>query len=169
MRKAILVLIVLVVATSSLWLFSRRSSVHRLILHAYYGHVQHVQKGMPVCVDGVQVGSVADVIVRPELGDRPVDVILNITTPYDLRIPSGSAAQVVEPGVFRPTVVDIDTRGTSGPPLADGSTIEGRESADDRAAHALGVVVKSLVDQSKAQTESPPRDPSRDKQVDHGH
>lgn len=164
-----LVLIVLMVVAASLWVFSRRKSVHRLTLHAYYGHVQHVQNGMPVCVDGVQVGSVADVIVRPELGDRPVEVILNIPTPYDLRIPSGSAAQVVEPGVFRATVVEIDTRGTSGPPLADGSKIEGRESADDQVAHALGVVVKSLADQSKRQTESPPPGPSRNKQVDHGH
>jgi ABC-type transporter Mla subunit MlaD len=133
----------------ALWLFVRESSTHTLTLHAHYTHVQNVKQGMPVCVDGVPLGSVASVTVRPELGDRPVEVELRLRTPYQLSIPEGSVAQVVEPGVLRPTVVDIDTRPASGPPIANGGMIEGRESTDDQAAHALGVVVKALADQSK--------------------
>ena len=136
----------------ALWFVVREKSTHHLTLHAYYGHVQNVKQGMLVCVDGVNVGSVRSVTVRPQLGDRPVEVILDLRTPYELRIPQGSTAQVAEPGILRPTVVDIDTRAAGGPPIANGGTIEGRESTDDQAAHELGVVVKALVDQSKSQT-----------------
>jgi len=113
---------------------------------------------MPVCVDGVQVGSVASVMVKPELGDRPVEVVLLLQTRYDLRIPVDSVAQVAEPGILRPTVVDIDTRAAHGPPVASGGTLEGADSKDDEAAHALGVVVKALVDQAKAAQDQVPQD-----------
>jgi phospholipid/cholesterol/gamma-HCH transport system substrate-binding protein len=147
-RKMVLIAAGFVLALT-VWFVVREGSTHRLTLHAYYRHVQNVKQGMPVCVDGVSVGSVTSVRVRPELGDRPVDVVLDLRTPYELKIPVGSTAEVVEPGILRPTVVDIDTRAAGGAPIANGGAIEGRESADDQAAHALGVAVKALVDQSK--------------------
>ncbi|MGA9981293.1 MAG: MCE family protein [Candidatus Sulfotelmatobacter sp.] len=135
----------------------REGSTHRLTLRAYYRHVQNVKQGMPVCVDGVSVGSVTSVRVRPELGDRPVEVILDLRTPYELKIPEGSTAEVVEPGILRPTVVDIDTRAAGGPPISNGGAIKGRESTDDQAAHALGVAVKALMDQSKETRDKQPK------------
>lgn len=123
-------------------------------------HAQNVKRGMPVCVDGVNVGSVTSITVRPELGDRPVEVVLSLRTPYELRIPEGSTAQLAEPGILRPTIVDIDTRSANGQPIANGGAIEGRESADDQAAHALGVAVKALVDQSK-ESQDKPRKPNK--------
>ena len=154
MRKAALVAIIVLAATA-LWLFLRREPIHSQTLYAYFRHVQNVQRGMPVCVDGVQVGSVEKITIRPELGDRPVEVVLTLNTPYSLRIPTGSTAQVAEPGILQPKIVDIDTRTATGPPIQDGGTIEGLESRDDQAAHALGVVVKALVDQSKSQDQQP--------------
>jgi ABC-type transporter Mla subunit MlaD len=124
-------------------------SVHRLTLRAYFRYVQNVQKGMPVCVDGVQLGFVDAVTVRPELGEKPVEVVLKLRTPYELHIPSKSIAQVAEPGILRPTVVDINTREAQGPPIANGGAIDGLESRDDQTAHALGIVVKALADQAK--------------------
>lgn len=149
-RKALLVAIIVVVSGCSTWFALRHESLHRVTLRAYFRHVQNVQKGMPVCVDGVHVGSVDTVTVRPELGDKPVEVVLNLRTPYELHIPAGSTAQVTEPGIMRPTIVDIDTREAQGQPIANGGTIEGSESRDDQTAHALGVVVKALADQAQA-------------------
>jgi ABC-type transporter Mla subunit MlaD len=134
---------------AGLWFVVRETSTYRLTLHAYYRQAEDVKPGMPVCVDGVALGSVASVTVRPERGDRPVEIVLDLRTPYELRIPGGSTAQIAHQGILRPTVVDIDTRTAGGPPIASGGTIEGRESTDDQAAHALGVVVKALADQSR--------------------
>jgi ABC-type transporter Mla subunit MlaD len=153
LRKTIFLAIVTLVIAAFVVVVSHKST-YRLTLHAYFGHVQNVKKRMPVCVDGVQFGSVADVIVRPELGERPVDVVLSIYTSYPLRLPQDVTAQVVEPGVLRPTVIDIDTRGAGARSVEDGGSLLGRESGDDQAAHALGVVVKALADQSKANENS---------------
>ena len=160
MRRSILVVTVVSVGVC-LSLFLRGTRTHRLTLHAYYSHVQNVKEGMPVCVDGVQVGAVARVTVRPELGDTPVELTLKLVTPYALGIPAGSIAQVVEPGILRTTVVDIDTRLGHGPSLADGGTIVGQESREDQSAHALGVVVKALADQAKEQQPQGPENSSK--------
>jgi hypothetical protein len=99
LRKVILVAVVLVVAAClCLILVLRAKPTHKLTLYAYYRHAESVQKGMPVCVDGMQLGSVATVTVRPELGDRPVELVLALNPPYDLKIPAGSTAQIAQPG-----------------------------------------------------------------------
>ncbi len=149
MRHRVLFIAAILLVLGGAWFVLRYESVHRLTLRAYFRHVQNVQKGMPVCVDGVQVGSVDTVTVRPELGEKPVEVVLNLRTPYELHIPSKSTAQVAELGILRPTVVDIDTREAQGSPIPNGGTVEGLESRDDQTAHALGVVVKALADQAK--------------------
>lgn len=149
MRKVILISTAVIVVASCAWIFWPKLSAHHLTFQTYYQHAQNLRKGMPVCVDGVELGSVASVRVRPELGDRPVEVVLNLRSPYKLEIPTGSTAQVAAPGILRSAVVDIDTRTAHGPSIPDGGTIEGRESTDDQAAHALGAVVKAIVDQSK--------------------
>jgi len=51
----------------------------------------------------------------------------------------------------------------------DGGTIDGRDSTDDQAAHALGVVVKALVNESKAQNQEKPALTRDQKKNDHGH
>ena len=149
MRRRALFIATILFVLSGAWFALQYKSVHRLTLRAYFHHVQNVQKGMPVCVDGVQLGAVDTVTVRPELGEKPVEVVLNLRTPYELHIPSKSTAQVAELGILRPTVVDIDTREAQGPPIANGGAIDGLESRDDQTAHALGVVVKALADQAK--------------------
>ncbi len=150
MRKVILISsFVVLVAAVCVWVFCPRFAAYHLVLRAYYPHLQNVRKGTPVCIDGVELGSVSSVTVRPELGDRPIEVVLSLRSPYPLQIPSGSTAQAAEPGILRPTVVDIDTRTGHGAPIPNGGVIEGRESTDDQTAHALGIVVKAIVDQSK--------------------
>jgi ABC-type transporter Mla subunit MlaD len=154
-RKAIPITIALMATACLCFFLVRKESKHRIMLYTYYRHAQEVQKGMPVCVDGVQLGFVSSVTVRPELGDHPIELVLTLNPPYDLKIPVGSVAQITATGILRPTIVDIDTRTAQGPPVANGSTIQSRESTDDQAAHALGVVVKALVDQSKTQQQKP--------------
>jgi hypothetical protein len=45
--------------------------------------------------------------------------------------------------------MDIDARGTTGPPIENNGVIKSREVADNQAAHALEVVGKALIDASK--------------------
>jgi ABC-type transporter Mla subunit MlaD len=142
-RKALLVFGIALGAIC-LWAGLRERSIHRLALRAYYRQAPNAREGMPVCVDGVEVGSVSKITVRPELGDRPVEVVMKLHTRYELRIPSGSIAELVAHGVLGPTVVDIDTRAAHGPPVANGGTVEGGESKDLDAARTLDRILKSV-------------------------
>lgn len=142
MRKALLIT-GLVLATACLWLALREWSIHRLTVRAYYRQAPNAREGMPVWVDGVEVGSVSRVTVRPELGDRPVEVVMKLRTPYELNIPGGSSAQLVQ-HVLGPTVVDIDTRSGHGPVINDGGTVEGGESKEIDAERTIDIILRSL-------------------------
>ena len=147
MRKTLLIL-ALVVAICA-WLVLRRSPSHRLSVRTYFRHAQSLQLGTPVWVDGVEAGSVTSINVRPELGERPVEVVMAIQTPYDLRVPNGSTASLSAQGVLGPAVVEIDTRKAGGPPLGSGGVLESLEVTDNQAAHAMEVIGNSLVEASK--------------------
>ena len=66
--------------------------------------------GAPVCVDGVKPGVVKSMRVRPELGERPVEVLMSISTGYELRIPNDSTVILSTEGILGKTFADIDTR-----------------------------------------------------------
>jgi phospholipid/cholesterol/gamma-HCH transport system substrate-binding protein len=146
MRKGVLALIVIAVAIC-LWLSLRPPS--QLNVRTYFHNAANLQRDTSVWVDGVEVGSVTSVAVRPELGERPVEVLMTIRTPYELRIPKGSIASLSTQGVLGPTVVDIDTRRASGPPIENGGMLDSLELANNQAARAIEVLGNALVDASK--------------------
>lgn len=87
---------------------------------------------------------------HPEVSDRPVEVVMQVDTPYMLAIPSDSVARLSAQGVSGPTVIDIDTRGALGVAIANNGTIKSEERfADLRTADALEKVGNWLVGESK--------------------
>lgn len=130
------------------WMALRRNSTHRLDVRTYFRHAD-LERGTLVSVDGLVLGSVKNVTVRPEVGERPVEVEMEIRTPYDLQIPTGSIAEVTSQGVLGRTVVDIDTRRAVGPPIRDGGVLESNEIAGAQAAHAMHVLRNAVIESSK--------------------
>jgi ABC-type transporter Mla subunit MlaD len=117
---------------------------------------------MTVWIDGVEVGSVTDVRLRPELVDRPVEVLMTIRTPYQLSIPRDSIARLSAEGVLGPNVVDIDTRLTTGSPLENNGVLKSLEVPGNQAADAVEKVGNMLVKESKKMREQdkPPAAPA---------
>jgi ABC-type transporter Mla subunit MlaD len=74
-----------------------------------------LKAGALVCVDGVKSGVVKSVRVHPELGERPVEVLMTISTGYELRIPNDSTVILSTEGILGETFADIDTRNAHGP------------------------------------------------------
>ena len=105
MRKAALVFIVAVAAVI-LWLPLRRPPTHRITLTTYFRNGDGLQPKAAVRVDGVELGSVTSVSVRPEFGERPVEVVIEIATPYDLAIPNDSVVLLRTGGILGPMLVD---------------------------------------------------------------
>jgi phospholipid/cholesterol/gamma-HCH transport system substrate-binding protein len=148
MRKIVLVLIV-VVGLGSIWFTLRKPRTYGQSLNSYFQHAPTLESGASVCVDGVKLGSVTSVRVRPELGDRPVEVSMEISAPYELRIPNDSTAKLSTEGLLGPTFVDINTRYASGPPLANKGTLKSLEVKEPEGTDLLGALGDALIQASR--------------------
>ena len=102
MRKVALIFIV-VIAAVILWLPLRKPPSHRLSLTTYFRNGDGPQAKAPVRIDGVELGSVTSVHVRPELGERPVEVMMEIAASYDVALPSDSLVRIGTGGILGPT------------------------------------------------------------------
>jgi ABC-type transporter Mla subunit MlaD len=160
MRKVALVFIVALVAVI-LWLPLRKPATHRISLTTYFRSGEGLQSKAAVRVDGVELGSVTSVRVRPELGERPVEVVMEVATPYDLPIPSDSTARLSTQGLLGPTIVDIDTRRTQGARIGNNGVLKTAEMTDEQMSqvmkHAVEVKTKP---NKKAGAPSKPTDPA---------
>jgi ABC-type transporter Mla subunit MlaD len=161
MRKPALVLI-LAVAAVILWLPLRKAPTHHLSLTTYFRNGDGLQPKTAVRIDGVELGSVTSVRVRPELGERPVEVMMEIAASYDLALPSDSLVRIETGGILGPTLVDIDTRHAQGVRIGNNGVLpsseltdEAKNEANRQAAKAMNRVADAL---AQATTKSTPAD-----------
>jgi len=165
MRKLVLAVIVGIGLTCLALIFVKAPS-HRLNVRTYLRNAQGLQSGTPVSIDGVRVGSVTSVDVRPELGDHPVEAVMMIGTSYKLTVPNDSVVRLTAEGALGPTVLEIDTRKAVGPPAENNGVLKSMEATDNQGARALEFMGNVLIDASKKirdkdRSPSPPPDPSK--------
>ncbi len=149
MRKVALVVVVAMAAVI-LWLPLRKPPTHRMSLTTYFRNGDGLQAKAPVRIDGVELGSVTSVRVRPELGERPVEVVMEIATPYDLAIPTDSVALLATGGILGPMLIDIDTRHAQGVRIGNNGVLAGSELTDDETkeiSRQAGKAMNRLADQ----------------------
>ena len=125
-------------------------------MHTYLRTGDGLQTGTPVSVDGVRAGSLESLSVRTVSGDLPIDAILRVNTSYRLSIPNDSVVRLTSDGVLGPTVLEIDTRAASGPPIQDNGLLKSVEVTDDKAARALENIGNALIDASKKMRDKSP-------------
>ena len=135
MAKRISVIVVLLVASLMVYRYTR-PAVYRTHLVTHFQRAPSLADKAPVRVDGVTLGLVQQVKVRPELGDQPVKVSFVINAPYDLPIPNDSLVSVSSEGVLGPTVLDVDTHLARGLRIADNGTLKSFEITPDESARA---------------------------------
>jgi len=101
-----------------------RSSGHKLKLTAHFNNAEGLRSGATVRLAGVEVGTVKSVRAFPEAKDAPVEVVMALNTPDDLKIPNDSTVSLTTAGVLGETFVEIDSRSASGPPIQSGATLK---------------------------------------------
>jgi phospholipid/cholesterol/gamma-HCH transport system substrate-binding protein len=114
-RKVILGLVVIAGLAVRVLFLHARLSAHNLELKAYFADAQGLRPGAPVTVAGVTVGSVTTVQAHPSAKQNPAEVVMFISTPYELKIPADSTVSLATAGVLGETYAEIDVKGTSGP------------------------------------------------------
>ncbi len=137
LRNLIWVLIVVAGFACIVALKVARHSTYGLHLKTYFGRGHGLQAGAPVRVDGVGVGLVTSVQIRPELGERPIEVLMQISTSYQLQIPNDSTVSLASDGLLGPTFPNIDTRNSHGSPIADNGVLNSAEPTDTQGDNAI--------------------------------
>ena len=162
-RRKFVLASIIAVGLTCLGLVLVKGPAYRLKLRTYLRQAQGLRSGTPVSVDGVRVGAVRSVDVRPELGDHPVEAVIAIGTPYKLVVPKDSVVWLaIEGGVLGQTVLEIDTRNAVAPPIENDGVLKSVEVKDNQAAHALEFIGNALIDESKniREKDKPPNQPS---------
>jgi phospholipid/cholesterol/gamma-HCH transport system substrate-binding protein len=114
------------VAVVALLLVVLKPMGHKLTVKAYFANAGGLRDGASVRVAGVEVGSVRSVRVRPELKEEPVEVLMVVDPPYEVKIPNDSLVSVETAGVLGSTYVEIEAASASGPPIGNHAVLKSR-------------------------------------------
>jgi len=150
--KTLILSVTIVAVALGLLLLSRKNSHHQLNVTAYFQNAMDIKRGSSVWVDGVQVGAVSSVSISSKLKERPVEINMAMSTPYELIIPNDSVAMFATQGVLGPTVINIDTRGANGAPTSNGATLKSKEPpplSNKNAADVMEKIGNALSEQAK--------------------
>ncbi len=129
MRKAFVIAIV-AIGIVAMATFGRTKLLrHRIELKAYFQNAQGLRAGAPVRLAGVDVGSVVSVHARPEMQGSPAEVVMLVSTSYELRIPNDSTVSLDTAGVLGETFAEIDVHGASGSPAKTGDVLKSKAIA----------------------------------------
>ncbi|MGB6130995.1 MAG: MlaD family protein [Acidobacteriaceae bacterium] len=97
-------------------------------LHSFFENSAGLKNGAPVNLDGVTIGNVEAIRVVPSKRLTPVEVVMKINhdRAKDVRVDSKSSLETV--GVLGDTVVDINSRDATGPPVTTGDELPTTET-----------------------------------------
>ncbi|HWX53054.1 MAG TPA: MlaD family protein [Verrucomicrobiae bacterium] len=125
MSRYLQIAILILTLVAAIWFAATRPrGRNRLLVKAYFENVQGLRAGAPVRLAGVDVGHVIDVRARPESREYPAEVIMNLQTSYELKIPNDAIVSVDQAGVLGEPFVDINIKSAFGPPLESGGTLK---------------------------------------------
>ena len=99
-----------------------------LRLISYFENSAGLKNGAPVNLDGVTVGNVVAIRIDASKPLTPVEVIMKVNAERARDIRSDSKSSLETVGVLGDTVVDIDSRGATGPPVRNGEVLPTTET-----------------------------------------
>jgi phospholipid/cholesterol/gamma-HCH transport system substrate-binding protein len=123
----LLVVVVFLMTSDTGGLFARHER-----LRAYFENADGLEVGAPVSLEGVTVGSVVKIRVdgNPQRKLEPVEVTMEITNKYASGIRRDTRASLTTVGVLGDTVVDLDSKESTGAAATDGDELPVQETSN---------------------------------------
>ena len=136
------VLVIVAVAALSALVFLMAGSTGGLFtgkttLRSYFENAAGLKNGAPVNLEGVTIGTVTQVKIVPERKLTPVEVTMKIGNKYRLAVHTDSTSSLETIGVLGDTVVDINSKSATGPPVQNNAELKTNETPN------LSDVIKS--------------------------
>ena len=130
-RRLILVMIVAIGTLTLASLIVVRARFPHQELRTCLADARGLRPGAEVRISGVQVGMVRAVTAKPRDKNCPGEVELDISTPYDLKIPKDAVVEVQTSGVLGPALLAIDVRHATGEAAVKGAYLSSKDQADN--------------------------------------
>lgn len=139
LKVGVLVLVALVTLTALIFLLTGNSGgLHgRIVLVSYFENSAGLKSGAPVNLEGVSVGNVKAIRIVSSRPLTPVEVIMRVGKQFQPDIHTDSKTSLETIGVLGDTVVDIDSKFATGPPVHNGNELKTTETPN------LSDVIKS--------------------------
>lgn len=115
-----------------------------LRLRTFVNDALGLREGARVRVQGVELGKVTAVRVRPQPGKAPVEIDMLLQPTYELRIPTDAKVRLETEGVLGPTFAEIDIQSASGPPAADEAELTAEEQPQPKLDQLTGKVAEAI-------------------------
>jgi phospholipid/cholesterol/gamma-HCH transport system substrate-binding protein len=107
-----------------LWLPSRtREGGSVLRLRTYLADGKGLENGAEVRIAGIRVGHVTAIHIRSQVGEPPVEVLMEIDSGHRNSIPVDSRVHLGRAGLMGVTVVDLDIQFAKGPAAKEGDVL----------------------------------------------
>jgi phospholipid/cholesterol/gamma-HCH transport system substrate-binding protein len=98
--------------------------------HAYFENVEGLKRDSPVWLGGLEVGRVVAITFAPDLGDKRIDVRLEMSRTFANRVRTDCVARVGGRGVLGDKAIDISMGTSEGEPIPIGGVIPSGSSGD---------------------------------------
>jgi phospholipid/cholesterol/gamma-HCH transport system substrate-binding protein len=131
LKVGVVILVALSALTALVFLMSGNTGgffTGRITVQSYFENSAGLKVGAPVNLDGVTIGSVKSIRIAPERQLTPVEVIMKISKRYQplVRIDARSSLETI--GVLGDTVVNINGKFATGPPIKNGGELQTTET-----------------------------------------
>ncbi len=109
----------------------------KVVLHSYFENAAGIKVGAPVNLEGYTVGNVSKIGIVPDRKLTPVEVTMKVGAKYRNAIHTDSTSSLETIGVLGDTVVDINSKSATGPPVQNNAELKTNETPN------LSDVIKS--------------------------
>ena len=140
LKVGVLVIVALAALTALVFLMSGTTGgifTGKITLRSYFENSAGLKVGAPVNLEGVTIGTVTTVKIVPARKLTPVEVTMKIGSKFREAMHTDSTSSLETIGVLGDTVVDINSKTATGPPVQNNGELKTNETPN------LSDVIKS--------------------------